>query len=128
MLQRNPRRLAVVVCGAVVAAWLGSWVVGAAEPAKPWPFAPEKLRPFWLCDTMEGESVLFLREKPGEPARASLAMTPTRIVSVGNSSGEVVYQEGRAIAADLEEARRERAAQHRAARRQHLDRREPPGK
>jgi lysophospholipase L1-like esterase len=44
---------------------------------------------------MEGESVLFLQEKPGEPARAPLAMTPTRIVSVGSSSGEVVYQEGR---------------------------------
>ena len=67
----------------------------AGEPARNWAFTPEKLRPFWLSRTMEGESVLFIKgEADGQP-RASLLLEPTRILSVASSSGATTYEEGR---------------------------------
>jgi lysophospholipase L1-like esterase len=44
---------------------------------------------------MYGESALFVREKPDGDAVASLLFEPTRILSVTNSAGDVVYEEGR---------------------------------
>lgn len=44
---------------------------------------------------MVGESVLFVRTEPEPAPRASLLMTPTRIVSVRSASGETTYVEGR---------------------------------
>ncbi len=65
------------------------------EPAKPWRFDPADLKPFWLSETMKGESVLFIKESAGAPPRASLLFEPEKIVSVCSSSGETVYTEGR---------------------------------
>lgn len=41
------------------------------DPAKPtWQYSAEWLRPFWLGEVVEGESVLFIRdEKTGECER-----------------------------------------------------------
>ncbi len=55
----------------------------------------ELLRPFWLTDTMYGESVLFLQDDPGKPPRATLLLPPVRVLAVRDPSGEVTYQEGR---------------------------------
>ena len=65
------------------------------EPGQSWVLAPQKLRPFWLSRTMEGESVLFIKGEAGAQPRAALLFEPTRILSVASSSGEVTYQEGR---------------------------------
>jgi len=79
----------------LVAASLCTCLGWAGEPAQNWVFAPEKLRPFWLSRTMEGESVLFVKGDAGGQPRASLLFKPTRILSVSSSSGEMTYQEGR---------------------------------
>ena len=74
---------------------LSSSLARGGEPAPAWAFAPEKLRPFWLSRTMEGESVLFIKADADGQPRASLLFAPTRILSVNSSSGAVTYQEGR---------------------------------
>jgi len=67
----------------------------AAEPARLWRLDAAKLRPFWLSTTMEGESLLFIKESESGQPKASLLFEPTRILSVASSSGEVTYQQGR---------------------------------
>jgi acyl-CoA thioesterase I len=69
--------------------------VFGAEPGKPWVFNPALLKPFWLTNTMQGESVLFLKDDAAGEPKASLLFTPTKIVSVCSSSGDVTYTEGR---------------------------------
>lgn len=66
----------------------------AAEPTNAWTFNAEELRPFWLSGTMREESVLFLKEGDAQPS-VSLLITPTRILSVRDSSGETTYAEGK---------------------------------
>ncbi|MGO8752115.1 MAG: SGNH/GDSL hydrolase family protein [Thermoguttaceae bacterium] len=67
----------------------------AGEPVGAWRFSREKVRPFWLSDTMDGESVLFIQDRADSRPRASLLFPPTRILSVCNPSGNVTYQAGR---------------------------------
>jgi len=69
--------------------------VSADEPETSWRFSAGCLRPFWVSQTMRGETVLFFQEQPGIPAVASLLFEPTRILSMRSSSGEITYQEGR---------------------------------
>lgn len=78
----------------VVVAISPAAAVAAADGGKPWEFSAASLRPFWLSQTMEGESVLFIQDKAGEQPKASLLFEPTQILSVSSSSGEVKYQEG----------------------------------
>ena len=57
----------------------------ADEPEKPkWQFSAELLRPFWEGDTVEGESVLFIRETETGDARASVLfpIQEIRIIAV----------------------------------------------
>ena len=70
-------------------------VVSAAEPAKSWRFDAAKLQPFWLCRTMEGESVLFVKDDNAAEPGAALLFQPTKILSVSSSSGQLTYVEGR---------------------------------
>jgi acyl-CoA thioesterase I len=67
----------------------------AAEPESAWKFSAGQLQPFWRSTTMYGETVLFISNAPGEAAKATLLYEPTRILSVGSSSGEVTYEEGK---------------------------------
>ncbi len=62
---------------------------------KAWTFDPALLRPFWLSDTMLGETVLFMKDRADADAKASLLFAPTKIVSVRNSAGDVTYVEGK---------------------------------
>ncbi len=83
--------LAGLWCGEV--AQVATW---AAEPEQPaWKYAPKLLRPFWEGDTVEGESVLFIKDAATGEAHASLLFPPLRVSAVRNSSGEVSYEEGR---------------------------------
>lgn len=72
---------------------LGTFPTLAAEPS-PWSFRGEELQPFWGSGKMYGESVLFVRDGDDSQAIATLAITPTRIVSVCSSSGEKTYAAG----------------------------------
>ncbi len=53
-------------------------------------FDLRRLRPFWTSTTMDGESVLFVKE--GEVLRAPLLFVPTRVVSV---RGMQLFEEGK---------------------------------
>ncbi len=67
----------------------------AAEPAPRWRFDAAKLKPFWLSKTMEGESVLFIKDHDAARPKAAVLFQPTKIMSVVSSSGQLIYVEGR---------------------------------
>ncbi|MCE5249913.1 SGNH/GDSL hydrolase family protein [bacterium] len=56
---------------------------------------PRLLTPFWKTGTMDGESVLFIQSRKGEPPRAQLLFTPDSLVSVMSATGQITYEEGR---------------------------------
>jgi hypothetical protein len=66
----------------------------AGEPAKEWKFDAAQLQPFWRTSTMQGESVLFIKDGAGE-AKGKVLFTPRKVLKVANSSGETVYEAGR---------------------------------
>ncbi len=68
----------------------------AEEPAKPkWNYSPELLRPFWQGTTIEGESVLFIRDPKTDTAKASVLFPVLKMQVVRNSAGDMIYEEGR---------------------------------
>lgn len=75
---------------------LATQITQAAEPApQPWGYRPGLLRPFWLGDIVEGESVLFIRDGQSGEARASVLFPIQEVLSVRNSAGDIVYENGR---------------------------------
>ena len=71
-------------------------VVFAEEPDHPsWKYAPELLRPFWEGDTVEGESVLFIKDSATGEARALVLFPVRKVLAVRNSANDVTYEEGR---------------------------------
>lgn len=83
-----------------IMAFVVSWFIGtvgstADEPVPRWKYAPELLRPFWKGDTVEGESVLFLRDPATGQARGSLLFPVRKILLVRSSAGDVTYEEGK---------------------------------
>lgn len=79
----------------VLAIVLSTISVSAGEPAKPWHFDPASLRPFWRSTTMQGESVLFIKDDAAKPPHAAVLFQPTKLLAVASSSGEATYEEGR---------------------------------
>jgi lysophospholipase L1-like esterase len=68
----------------------------AEEPDGPsWNYAPELLRPYWEGDTVEGESVLFIKDAATGEARASVLFPVRTVLAVRNSADDVTYEEGR---------------------------------
>lgn len=66
----------------------------AAEPAQPaWTYTPELLRPFWEGDTVERESVLFIKDPATGEAHGSLLFPPLQVLAVCNSAGDITYEE-----------------------------------
>ena len=74
---------------------VGATFAVADEAAEAWQYRPEQLRPFWLGDVVEGESVLFVRDEGAETARASVLFPIREVIAVRNSAGDVTYEEGR---------------------------------
>ncbi|MGI8982136.1 MAG: SGNH/GDSL hydrolase family protein [Pirellulaceae bacterium] len=66
----------------------------AAEPANRWQFDVAQLQPLWKSATLHGESVLFIKDGEGV-AKGKLLFTPTKVLKVTSSSGEVVYEAGK---------------------------------
>lgn len=73
---------------------LGVSIATAAGPVQPWRFDAAIVRPFWRSTTMDGETVLFIRDTADGPAKASLLFEPTAILSVSSSSGQITYLQG----------------------------------
>ncbi|MEX2026987.1 MAG: SGNH/GDSL hydrolase family protein [Pirellulaceae bacterium] len=68
----------------------------ADEPAKPaWSYSSALLRPFWLGNTVHGESVLFIKDEKSGEAKASVLFRVEKVLAVRNSAGDVTYEEGR---------------------------------
>lgn len=67
----------------------------AQTPEGQWTYSADALRPFWAGDTVEGESVLFIRKDEGAAAAGQLLFPVEKIVAVRNSQGDVTYEEGR---------------------------------
>lgn len=59
-----------------------------------WKYSAKQLHPFWTADTVEQESVLFLRDEESNTARATVLFPISEILSVCSSSGDVTYQPG----------------------------------
>lgn len=60
-----------------------------------WKYRPELLRPFWRSEVVEGETVLFIREKQSDEARAAVLFPITEVLAVRNSASDVTYENGR---------------------------------
>ncbi len=68
----------------------------AQNPKRPiWVYSPVHTRPFWEGDTVEGESVLFIKETADGQAKASVLFPVQMILAVRNSAGDITYEEGR---------------------------------
>lgn len=68
----------------------------ADEPLKrEWKYSPDLLRPFWQGNTVEGESVLFIKDPATGKARASVLFPVDEVLAVRNSAGDVSYENGR---------------------------------
>ncbi|MDA1056105.1 MAG: SGNH/GDSL hydrolase family protein [Planctomycetota bacterium] len=75
---------------------LASRVSFAEQPDdNSWEYQPSLLRPFWQGDTVEGESVLFIRDDATGEAKAVVLFPITELLSVCNSAGDKTYEEGR---------------------------------
>jgi acyl-CoA thioesterase-1 len=84
----------LVALAAFVLSRLEPLLAQTAEPSK-WNYRPELLKPFWLGDTVTGESVLFIRDEATGEARASVLFPVTEVLVVQNSAGDVTYESGR---------------------------------
>jgi acyl-CoA thioesterase I len=68
----------------------------ADDQARPqWNYQSELLRPFWTGDVVEGESVLFIRDKQSPESRAAVLFPVLDVLAVRNSVGDVTYESGR---------------------------------
>lgn len=66
----------------------------AAEPSE-WKYTPQLLQPFWQGETIEGESVLFIKDPKTGESKASVLFPIEKVLSVQNSAGDITYEEGR---------------------------------
>jgi len=88
--------LFATVCGVLISAQAGMDMTFADDPAKgTWEYSPELLRPFWVGDTIEGESMLFIRDPKTGIAKASVLSPIVGVLSVHNSAGDMTYESGR---------------------------------
>jgi len=79
----------------IVSSLLAAAAAGQEAEPPAWHFSPDLLRPFWRGTTMEGESVLFLRDAATGEARASVLFPIAEVLAIRNSAGDVTYEEGR---------------------------------
>jgi lysophospholipase L1-like esterase len=91
-----PVSSASLMLRALIVACLSATFVLADEPSEQkWDYAPESLRPFWVGDTVEGESMLFIKDPKTGVAKASVLFSIDAVLSVHNSAGNMTYEEGR---------------------------------
>ncbi|WP_232100771.1 GDSL-type esterase/lipase family protein [Gimesia fumaroli] len=92
----SPVMKTVLLLGAILTASIPilSGTASAGEPTE-WNYTPELMQPFWQGETIEGESVLFIRDPQTGIASASVLFPIEGVLSVRNSAGDISYDEGR---------------------------------
>jgi len=81
---------------ALIVACLSANSVLTAEPSESkWDYSQKLLRPFWEGDTVEGESMLFIKDTKTGTSKASVLFPIEAVLSVHNSAGDMTYGEGR---------------------------------
>ncbi len=83
----------VFACTLCALAWRDA--VAEQPVQNSWEYTPSLLRPFWQGETVEGESVLFIRDDATGEARASLLFPIMQVLKVCNSAGDRTYEQGR---------------------------------
>jgi lysophospholipase L1-like esterase len=68
---------------------------GGEQPHRAWKYSPDLLRPFWQGATVEGESVLFIKDSATGEARASVLFPVDDVLATRNSAGDLTYANGR---------------------------------
>jgi acyl-CoA thioesterase I len=74
-----------------------TWSVptSAQEPTSAtWRYESSLLRPFWIGDVVEGESVLFIKDENTRSVRAQVLFPIQEVLQVTNSRGDIIYQQG----------------------------------
>ena len=92
MMPLTQRSMGIIL--ASIALWTVTAAMANAQDSK-WVYRPELLRPFWVGDVTEGESVLFIKEEPGAEAKAAVLFPIQEILAVRNSAGDVTYESGK---------------------------------
>tara|TARA_R110002111_G_scaffold2705_4_gene17934 strand:+ start:18060 stop:20114 length:2055 start_codon:yes stop_codon:yes gene_type:complete len=93
LIVKSPRFLSCVLS---IGMLLVSAAAAAADPAPAeWKYTPELLQPFWQGETIQGESVLFIKDPKTGEAKASVLFPVEEVLSVRNSAGDITYEEGR---------------------------------
>ena len=84
------------ICAVVAVSWVAIALSGLALARADDSSAlrSELLTPFWLSETMEGESVLFMADDTAGVPKATLLFQPTKVLSVCSASGTTTYTEG----------------------------------
>ncbi|MDF1746324.1 MAG: GDSL-type esterase/lipase family protein [Gimesia sp.] len=92
----KPEWFLICALGAFILFLMGTTISVAADPTpSKWKYAPELLRPFWQGDTIEGESMLFIRDLKTGQTKASVLFPIEKVLSIHNSAGDITYEEGR---------------------------------
>lgn len=86
-------RMSVVMRWSSVAMVLSGMAVMQADDSPA--VRPELLKPFWLSERMEGESVLFMKDGTATTPRGRLLFPPSKVLSVCSASGKTTYREGK---------------------------------
>jgi lysophospholipase L1-like esterase len=84
-----------LVWAALAAAAMCHSAAAADKPAQAWRYQAELLRPFWLGDTVLGESALFIRDPLTGAESATLMFPVRRVLRVTNAAEDMTYEEGR---------------------------------
>ncbi len=92
-LQRSMAAIPCGLCLWMFASSTSAQVAGTAETSK-WQYKPELLRSFWDGETVEGESVLFIKDVASGRASARVLFPIQTITAVTSSSGDVTYELG----------------------------------
>jgi acyl-CoA thioesterase-1 len=84
------------LCMTLIGLNSGLFLAAADEPAPPpWKYSAELMRPFWVGDRIDGESVLFIKDGKTGQAAARVLFPILKVQTVRNSAGTMTYEEGR---------------------------------
>lgn len=83
-----------IVATFIAATWLTATLADDA-PKPAWTYRSELLRPFWQGDTVDGESVLFIKDAKTGEARAAVLFPIQDVLAVRNSAGDVTFEQGK---------------------------------
>ena len=84
-----------ILCIAFLIVAMAAAVFAEESDHPSWKYEPELLRPLWQGDTVERESVLFIKNSATGEAQASVFFPMRKVLAVRNPANDVTYEEGR---------------------------------